>query len=385
MASSRPPLWRDVRVVRFVLQAVFLLLVGALLWSLATNMLGNMRAAGLSTTFDFLDQPARVDIRDSDFRPAQPVRDALLVGFTNTIRVAALGIALASVLGIFVGVMRLSPNWLVRRVAALYVEAFRNVPVLLVIIFFYTAIFLRLPAITEAAEYLGAFVFSNRGMVVPYGEATGDVRAFLIVLGVALAAAVAVAVWRTRRSDAGGAPHHRVLWGLGTLLLIAGVGYALLGGPVALSLPTRDGRVVTGGISLGPEYAALLLALVIYTASHIAEIVRGSILAVPKGQSEAANSLGLSGFQRMRHVVLPQAFRIMIPPLSNQYLNLTKNSSLAVAIGYFELTRLSGQTIANGNPAPQVIAVLAFAYLVLSLLIAGVSNFVNRRLSLEAR
>jgi general L-amino acid transport system permease protein len=176
-----------------------------------------------------------------------------------------------------------------------------------------------------------------------------------------------------------------VLWGAVLLVIVAAAGYAVLGDPITVTVPTRDGRVVEGGISLGPEYAALLIALVLYTASHIAEIVRGSILAVPIGQTEAAQAIALTGFQRMRYVILPQAMRIMVPPLANQYLNLTKNSSLAVAIGYFDLTRITGQIIANGNPAPQMISILMACYLALSLFISLIANIVNRSLRLDTR
>jgi general L-amino acid transport system permease protein len=384
-AARRPPPWRDVRVLRVLGQVVFLALVFALLAYLLGNLRENLRESGLPTGFGFLDQPTGVDIRDSDFRPSQPVRDALLVGLVNTVRVSLLGIGIATLLGILIGVARLSTNWLVRKSAALYVEAFRNVPVLVWIIFTYTAVMLKLPPITEAVEFLGATVFSNRGLVVPWYERQVSPVALLAAFGGLLAALALVWVWRTRRADATGRPHHRILWVLATLIVVGAALSVLLGPPVALTLPTREGRIVTGGIGLGPEFAAVLVALALYTASHIAEIVRGSILAVPHGQSEAAQAIGLTPFQRMRFVVLPQALRIAVPPMANQYLNLMKNSSLAVAIGYFELTRITFQAIANGNPAPQAISVLMLAYLFLSLVISLFANIVNRRLALDAR
>ncbi|HWB72844.1 MAG TPA: ABC transporter permease subunit [Egibacteraceae bacterium] len=382
---GRPPPWRDVRVLRAAFQVAFVVLVGALLWYLLGNLRTNLRVSGLPTGFDYLDRPAGVDIRDSPFRPSQPIRDAIVVGLVNTVRGSVVGIALATVLGILVGVARLSTNWLVRKGAAVYVETLRNVPVLVTIIFMYTAVVLRLPPISRASEWLGLIVFSNRGLVVPWGVAGTGARAFTGVVGGAFALAVIVGLWRSRRFDETGEPHHRVLWGGAVLVIVTAAGYVAFSRPVTLTLPTREGRIVQGGIQLGPEYAALLIGLVLYTASHIAEIVRGSILAVPKGQTEAANALALSGFQRLRFVVLPQALRIMLPPLANQYLNLTKNSSLAVAVGYFELTRITGQIIANANPAPQSIAILMLLYLALSLLISLVANIVNRSLALETR
>jgi general L-amino acid transport system permease protein len=301
--QTRPPPWRDVRVLRVIGQVVFLLLVVLLLWYLWGNFTTNARRTGLTTTFDFLNRPAGVDIRDSDFRPSQPVRDAIGVGLLNTIRVSIVGIALATILGILIGVGRLSTNWLVRKSAAVYVETLRNIPVLVWIIFIYTAVILKLPPITNAAEWLGLTVFSNRGLVIPWGEGGANVNAFLAALAVAFVVAVAVGVWRTKRFDATGEPHHRILWGTGLILLIGAAAYVALGTPVEPTVPARDGRVVTGGIQLGPEYAALLIALTIYTASHIAEIVRGSIQAVPKGQTEAAQAIALTSFQRhaLRH------------------------------------------------------------------------------------
>jgi len=381
--QTRPPPWRDVRVLRVAGQALFLVLIAWALWFLFTTLLTNLRALSLPTSFDYLEQPTRVDIRDTDFNPSQPVKDALAVGLLNTVRVAAVGIVIATVLGTVIGIARLSRNWLVRRAAALYVELLRNVPVLVIIIFLYTAVMLRLPPISEALEIAGLVVFSNRGLNVPWGDGVGNVGAFTVALLVVAALAIAVARWRTRRSDATGEPSHGFLYGLGVLVAGVVVAYFALGQPVAFTAPVLDNRRVTGGIGLGPEYAALLFGLVLYTASHIAEIVRGSILAVPKGQTEAASAVGLTSWQRMRYVILPQSLRIAVPPLANQYLNLTKNSSLAVFIGYFDLTRITQQAIANGNPAPQAILVLMGCYLALSLTIALFSNMANRRLALK--
>lgn len=384
-STTRPPLWRDVRVLRIGVQVVFAVAVGALLWYLATNLVVNLRASGIPTGFSFLDQPTGFSIRDTSLRPAQPIRDALMAGVANTLRVAVLGIALATLVGLVVGVARLSSNWLVRRAASLYVEAIRNVPPLLVIVFFYLAVMLRLPGITDAAEWLDAVVLSNRRVGVLWGDAGPGAGTFVAVLAGAFLVAVLVGLWRTRVFDETGQPHHRILWGGGVLVVVGAVAYVAIGQPITLSQPVVDGRSITGGTTLGLEYAALLVGLVVYTASHVAEIVRGSIQAVPRGQTEAANAIALSGFQRLRHVVLPQAARIMVPPLGNQYLNLTKNSSLAAAVGYPELTQVTKTVIGNGHPAVQSVAVLMLVYLVLSLVLSLLTNLVNRRLSLEGR
>lgn len=386
-AEVRPPPWRDVRVLRVVVQVVFAVAVVWLLLYLYGNLRTNLSRAGLPSGFSWLDGPARVDIRDSDFRPTQPVRDALLVGFVNTIRISVLGIALATLLGTVAGVLRLSTNWLVRKAATLYVETVRNVPVLVWIIFTYVAVALRLPPITQPLEVVGGVILSNSGVVVPWFDGGTQSRLYLGLIAVGIVVAVVVGVVRTRQSAATGAPHHRVAIGLAIVAAAVVVGWLVLPDPGVLSLPTKEeGAFRTeGGIRLGTEYAALLVALVIYTASHIAEIVRGSILAVPRGQTEAAEAIALSTWQRLRFVILPQAFRIAVPPLANQFLNLTKNSSLAVAVGYFDLTRITGQAIANSNPAPQAIGVLMLAYLVLSLTISLVANVINRSLALGSR
>jgi general L-amino acid transport system permease protein len=372
-------------VLRFVLQAVFLVAVGGLLLYLVDNVVGNLERLGIPTGFDYLDQPAGFAIPDSDFSSAQSLGDALIVGIENTVKISLLGIVLATVLGVAIGVARLSSNWLVRRAAALYVETFRNIPVLVIILFWYLGVVLRLPPIGEAVEVPGLTVVSNRGFVVPWFDQVGGGLLFALIALFGLAAAGVVWTWRSRRFDTSGRPHRRVLWAGGVLIAVLALGFFASGSPWALETPERGERSTTGGFRLSPEYAALLIGLALYTASHIAEIVRGSILAVPRGQTEAANAVGLTGFHRMRHVVLPQAFRISVPPIANQYLNLLKNSSLGVAISYYEVTKITRVSIAQQAPAVQAILLLMAIYLVFSLAIALVTNLVNRRLTLRGR
>ena len=384
--AGRPPPWRDVRVLRVVFQLVVLAIITLIVLYLGDNLTTNQARQGIRRDFGFLNQPTGFKIADSDFRASQPIRDALGVGAKNTAAVAFMGIALATVLGIIVGVARLSTNWLVRRAASLYVEFIRNVPVVLIIVFIFLAVILRLPRLTEATELFGAVIISNElGFTTPSLERTGAVTGFTAGVAVTMVAATAVVFWRTRVFDRKGEPHHRVLWALGVLVLGIAASYVATGGPVILSLPERDGRVITGGISMPAAFSALLAGLVIYTASHVAEIVRGSIQAVAKGQSEASSALGLNEFQRYRFVILPQAFRIMIPPLANQYLNLTKNSSLAVFIAYPEIARITGITISQGNPAFQLTVIVMGIYLVFSIGISVIANLVNRRLQLVTR
>ena len=383
-SPRRPPPWRDVRVLRWTFQAIFLLLVALFLLYLYDNLVTNLRELGIRTDFRYLRQPAGFTIPDSDFSSSQSLFQALLVGIENTAKVSFLGIVLATILGIVVGVARLSPNWLVRKAAGAYVETLRNIPVLVIILFWWLAVLLRLPPIRTAADWEVAVV-SNRGLVGPGLDQTGSLGLFLIVAAIGLAAAVAVGIWRTRRFDRTGEPHHRVLWGGGVLVAALVVAFFVSGQPLGLSLPERGELATTGGFRLSPEYTALLIGLTLYTASHIAEIVRGAILSVSRGQTEASDGLGLSGFQRLRFVVLPQAFRISVPPMANQYLNLVKNSSLGVAVAYPEITRITDITIGQGGPAPQAIFVLMLAYLMFSLGISAITNFVNRRLTLKGR
>jgi general L-amino acid transport system permease protein len=372
-------------VLRIAFQALFLLFVLGLLLYVYDNLTTNLDQRGIRSDFRHLRQQAGFAIPDSDFRSSQTVFDALVVGAKNTATVAFVGIVLATLLGVIVGVARLSTNWLVRRAAAIFVESLRNIPVLLIILFWYLGVVLRLQPLDAGSDILGVVSLSNRGLVVPWAERTGGVGIFLPLLGLVLAAAAAVWIWRTRRFDATGEPHHRVLWAVAVVAVGLVAAFLVSGQPYALSLPERGRFSTTGGFRLSPEYGALLIALTLYTASHIAEIVRGSILAVQKGQTEAANAVALSGFQRLRYVVLPQAFRIAVPPTANQYLNLTKNSSLGIAIGFYELTRITRISIGQGAPAPQAVFVLMLFYLAFSLFIALVTNLINRRLEVKAR
>lgn len=383
--SSRPAFWRDVRVLRIVFQVAF---VAAVVWAvlfLRDNLFDNLGRAGIRTDFDFLREPAGVRIGGSGFRPAQSVRDALAVGAKNTATAAIVGIALTTVLGTLIGVARLSTNWLVRKAAAFYVETFRNIPPLLVIIFLSLAVLVPLPAIGDARSFADLLVISNKGIGVVTFTLEDRAGTFFIVLAVAMVGAAVLWVWRTRVEDRTGAPHHRVVWSLGFVTGVATFAFIGLGGPLGLSRPRVEGLQIAGGITMISGFTAVMLGLALYTASHVAEIVRGSILAVPRGQSEASQALALTEFQRLRFVVLPQAFRIAIPPIINQYLNLTKNTSLGIAVGYAELTSITFITIGNGKPAPQLVLILMAVYLLFSLVISVLTNLVNRRLQLSER
>jgi general L-amino acid transport system permease protein len=385
-ARARPPLWRDVRALRLGFQVVVLVVVGALVAYLYDNLQANQRDLDLPRGYGFLDEAAGFRIAYSDFSPGDTVWQALLVGLRNTISVAVVGIVLTLVLGTLVGIARLSSNWLVRKAAGAYVEAVRNVPPLLVIIFVNSVALTSLPPITDPYEAPGGtLLLSVRESGVVSLRDDDGARAYALVLAIGVVAAVALGWWRTRREAATGQPARRWMWGAGVVLVVAIAGYLALGRPVELSHPEVVGRSVEGGIAMGLPFLAVLVGLVVYTTTHVAEIVRGSILAVPRGQTEAATALGLSASQRLRYVVLPQAFRIAVPPTLNQFLNLTKNTSLGVAVAYAETMYVTTTVIGNGNPAIQSVLVAMGLYLVLSLAISLVGNLAGWRLRLVER
>jgi len=380
---ARPPLYRNVNVLKWVFQLVVFFIVLAILFWLANNYLTRSQDLGIPTSFDFLDQPTSFDITGADFSPAEPVRNAYLVGIGNTIRISAVGIVFATALGILVGIGRLSRNWVVSKLATVYVESLRNVPLLVIMTFCFLGIVLQLfPRIEDAWNIGGLIIVSNRGVSLVWFEGT----TLAPLLGFFLLGLVGwwlIARWRRRVFERTGAPTRAGLLGLSFLILVMVTGWFVLG--ATITTPEVADRAVAGGIRVDPSYFAVLVALVIYTASHIAEITRGSIQAVPKGQGEAGSALALSGFQRLWFVVLPQAMRIAIPPIGNQYLNLIKNSSLGAAFAYFDLTLVAQITVGNGKPAvPAFVLALVF-YVVLSLITSTLVNIANRYFKLVER
>jgi general L-amino acid transport system permease protein len=379
--------WRDERVIQVAAQILFLALV---IWvgSIALrNMLTSLQQQGLVLGFDFLNSGAGFDISDAPipYSSTDTFARALQVGLLNTILVSVLGIVLSTLLGIVVGVARLSSNWLVNRMAWVFVEVMRNVPLLVLLVFIYTAFFLKLPRARQAVS-LGPIYLSNRGVAIPWGEPTDTWSLYVSVLIGALIAGAVVGLamrWWQNRS---GRPRPQVVPSLLTMALIALIGWFVLPQPpLALSLPEIAGFNFRGGQVLSPEFMALLIGLVIYTAAFIGEVVRAGIQAVPKGQVEAARALGLNPARTLRLVVFPQALRVIIPPVTNQYLNLTKNSTLAVAIGYPDLFAISGTIINQTGRAVEMIAVVMAVYLTLSLMTSLVMNWYNRRVRLVER
>ncbi len=384
-AAGKPSWFRDIRVLRAIAQVGIVVAVVAVVAFFIGNMVTNMRRQGINIGFDYLSQPAEFSIPGSGFDRTGTRLEAILVGVGNTIRVAILGIVFATILGGLLGMARLSKNWLVSTGARLYVEFFRNIPLLVIIIFAYLVVFLRLGPIEDAREPLGLAIVYVRGLFLPWYESESNFGLYVLILVIGMIAGVLAGRWRQQSHDRTGVPARSLLWGASAFGVIAIVGYFALGGPVSITVPAFEGKLVVGGIRISPEYAALLVSLVLYTASHIGEITRASIQSVSKGQQEAATAIALSPLQRIRYVIMPQALRVAIPPLANQYLSITKNSSLAVAVSYFEVTKITNDIIGNGGPAPQAYVLLMFIYLILSLMIAALTNFMNRRLALVER
>ncbi|MET0147154.1 MAG: ABC transporter permease subunit [Ilumatobacteraceae bacterium] len=368
-------------MLAWAFQVAVVTVVVAVVWYLVGNYQENAAAKNLTTGFGFLDQPSGFPIPDSTFRQTQRVRDALFEGFLNTLRLAVTGILLATVLGTLIGIARLSTNFVLRNVARAYVEIVRNVPLLALVLLSLSIIQTVFPPPQDTWD-LGPLTVSNvRGTSIFWYE--GDNGKFLVVVVAAFIAIAAVARWRRAVADRTGHPARTALWALPIGAAVTVVAWIVVG--LGATAPELDGRRVTGGITLTASYLAALLALVAYTSSHIAEIVRGSIQAVPKGQGEAADALALSGFQRMWNVILPQSMRIGLLPIGNQYLNLLKNSSLAAVITFPELTQVTKLAVATRAPAVPSFVLLLLIYLAMSLVISLIVNLVNRRLRIVER
>ncbi len=399
-SQQTPPPWRDVKVLRIVGQLFTVLAVfGALYW-LFNNLITNLDESGIPIDFSVFDQPTNFGVRDDPgFDDRSPLFPNLLwVGIKNTAVSTVFGILIALTLGTLVGIGRLSTNWIVSKLSLLYVEGLRNIPVLVIITFFGFAVFTfgpfppfnpSSPPIKIGLPWSDAnlALLSNDRWGVPSIATDGSTGLFWILMAVALVAAIAVWRWRTSVNIKTGAPHRRVLFALGTLLGLGVLAFVITGTPYRMSWPavSESGRRIEGGFATNAGWISLTVALGLYTASHVAEIVRGSIQAVAKGQSEAANALALSGFQRYRFIVLPQALRIAIPPTINQFLNLTKNTSLGIVVAYPEITSLIRTAIGNGKPAVPLLAVLMAIYLGFSFFWSIMLNIVNRRFQLVGR
>ncbi|MGC9401337.1 amino acid ABC transporter permease [Vibrio genomosp. F10] len=371
-----------------VFQIVAVLALFFFIYTIVNNALTNLDARGIATGFGFLEQEAGFGIGLTliEYDETFSYGRTFFVGLLNTALVSVLGIILATVIGFTMGIARLSSNWLVSRFAAVYIEIFRNIPLLLQIFFWYFAVLQALPSARQSMS-LGEAIFLNvRGLYFPapiFEQGSNIVIAAFII---GIIATFAINIWAKNRQKLTGqqTPMGRIAAGL--IIGIPLIVYVLMGMPISAEYPELKGFNFKGGISIIPELAALMLALSIYTASFIAEIVRSGINAVSHGQTEAAMSLGIPRARTLKLVVIPQALRIIIPPLTSQYLNLTKNSSLAMAIGYPDLVSVfAGTTLNQTGQAIEVIAMTMGVYLTLSLLTSALMNIYNRKVALVER
>jgi general L-amino acid transport system permease protein len=384
---SRPAPWRDARLRGIALQVMFVAAIVAVIGFLAYNTIINLRRQSIATGFGFLEREAAFGIGESliAYSPADTYARAFLVGLTNTLYVSAIGIVLATIVGTVMGLARLSSNWLIRKLAQVYVETFRNVPLALQLLFWWGLLRQVAPGPREAWELLPGVLVSNRGVVFPVPFENPLYGWMLIALVVGILGTVAVSRWARARQARSGQQFPTGWIGLALVLGLPLAVFLAIGAPLKLDWPVLRGFNFAGGAGVSPEFAALLIGLVIYTGSFIAEIVRAGILAVSWGQSEAAMALGLRPGQRMRLIVLPQALRVIVPPLTSEYLSLIKNSSLAVIIGYPDLVSVANTTINQTGQAVEGIAMIMAVYLVISLVISLFMNLYNRAVALVER
>jgi general L-amino acid transport system permease protein len=382
------PLWRDVRVLSAAGQAATLLAVVLVLAYLLGNLLTAMSERNLFPRYGFLGTDAGFEIGQKiiPYQPTDSYAQAFLVGLVNTVAISLAGIVFATLLGLGLGIARLSPNWLLNRIAYGYVEVFRNTPLLLQLFVIYFAVLLELPPVRDSIGLGDGLFVNQRGVYLARPVATETFGPWLAALGAGVLAWLAA--WRAAERSDGSAGRARALRWLGVAALVGlpiAAWLALARPPIDLELPVPGRFNLTGGIALSPELTALLVGLSLYTAAFIAEIVRAGIQAVGKGQLEAGRALGLREGQLQRLVVLPQALRVIVPPLTSQYLNLVKNSSLGIALGYADLFNVSA-TISSqtGQPIAVIVLVMAF-YLSISLATALLMNLYNRRIQLKVR
>ncbi|MCP5081634.1 MAG: amino acid ABC transporter permease [Alphaproteobacteria bacterium] len=387
--GAKVPLWNDPKVRALVSQAV---LIGLVLWfgyEIVNNTFVNLEKRKIASGFGFLNTTASFGIIQTlvPYTEASSYGRVFFVGLLNTLLIGGIGIVVATMLGFLVGIMRLSKNWVVQKVATVYVETLRNIPLLLQIFFWYFGVLSALPNARNSLVLFGETVFLNsRGLYLPKPIFEDGSGAIWIALLVGIVAAFFVRRWATKRQEATGEQFPKFWATVGLVLGLPFLAYLLSGLPVSVEYSTKGTFNLSGGLQVIPEFVALLLALSFYTASFIAEIVRAGILAVSHGQTEAAHALGIKNSHTLRLVVIPQALRVIIPPLTSQYLNLTKNSSLAVAIAYPDLVSVFAGTVLNQTgQAVEILLMTMGVYLAISLITSMFMNWYNAKMALAER
>lgn len=378
----------DPKVRAWLFQIITVIAVVAMGWYLFDNTQTNLQHRGITSGFGFLENSAGFGIAQHliPFKESDTYARVFLIGLLNTLLVTFIGVIIATLLGFIVGVARLSNNWIINKLATVYVEVFRNIPPLLQILFWYFAVFLTMPGPRAAHGFMDMFFVSSRGLNMPAAIATDVFWPFVFSILLAIVSIMVMAKWANKRFEATGVPFHKFWAGLALLIAIPALCMLILGAPVHWEMPALKGFNFVGGWVLIPELLALTLALSVYTAAFIAEIVRSGIKSVSHGQTEAASSLGLRSGPTLRKIIIPQALRVIIPPLTSQYLNLAKNSSLAAGIGYPEMVSLFAGTVLNQTgQAIEVIAITMSVYLAISIGISLLMNWYNKRIALIER
>ncbi len=387
LLPSGAPFWRNPEKRAIVFQIVALLLVAVVSYYLYSNTQANLERQSIATGFGFLDKEASFEIGESviEYSAADSYADALLVGALNTVKVSFIGIIFTLIIGTFVGVARLSSNWLVSKIAAGYIEVMQNIPVLLQLFFWYAIFYESFPSPRQALNPFEGVFLCNRGLIFGVPEA----HAVHGTMGWAFIAALAIGWylnrWGKRRQAQTGQIFPAVRVTLALSIGLPLLAWVFAGAPTAMDIPALSGFNFTGGVTVSPEFSALLLGLVFYTAAFVAEIVRAGIQSVGSGQIEAAKAVGLRSGQVLHLVVLPQALRVIIPPLTSQMLNLTKNSSLAIAIGYADFVAVTNTTINQTGQAIEGVALIMLIYLFFSLSTSLFMNWYNKKMALVER
>ncbi len=376
----------DKRAVLY--QIIALLILTLLAMFLVNNTLDNLSSRGISTGFNFLGQEAGFGIIQSliAYDETYSFGRTFFVGLLNTLLVSFFGIIIATILGFIVGIARLSNNWLVSRIALFYIEIFRNIPLLIQVLFWYFAVLRTLPAPRQSVDFFHLVFINVRGLYIPSPQFLPDFKWVMVSIVIAIGIIIFLNLWSKQKQAKTGIKVN-IFWSSIILLLsLPSLVFYLAGSPLSWQVPVLTGFNFSGGLSIIPEFSALLIALSIYTAAFIAEVVRAGILSVSKGQHEAAQSLGLNRNQTLRLIIIPQAMKVIIPPLTNQYLNLIKNSSLATAIGYPDLVAVfAGTTLNQTGQAVEVIAMTMAVYLFISLMVSLLMNRYNKKMALIER
>lgn len=388
LKPSRPAIWNDPKFRALFFQILLVIGLGYFIYTIVSNTLHNMESRGISTGFAFLSEPAGFGILQSliAFDESNTYGRTFVVGLLNTLLVSGLGIFFATILGFIMGVARLSHNWVIAKLATVYIEMFRNIPLLLQIFFWYFAVLGALPGVRQSMSLGAGMQFNNRGLYLPSPVPEDGFSLVVWMFLIGIVGSIFVYRWAHKRQDETG-QQFPVFWAsIGLIIGLPLVVFMLMGAPLSWDMPELKGFNFKGGVTIIPELLALLLALTIYTGTFIAETVRAGINAVSHGQTEASLALGFTRGQTMRLIIIPQAMRVIIPPLTSQYLNLVKNSSLATAVGYPDIVAVfMGTTLNQTGQAVEITMMTMGVYLTVSLGISMFMNWFNKRMALVER